>query len=104
MNGRLFLLVVVLVAIVSVAYSAAGKNNGPRKYNKMYQLLMSKLIEVRFKTENYMVQNNIPMAPSQDYPYAFIQLANSFLTNRHWLTRHDLLLYRTPKQSFSPLP
>jgi hypothetical protein len=79
MNGRLFLLVVVLVAIVSVAYSAAGKNNGPRKYNKMYQLLMSKLIEVRFKTENYMVQNNIPMAPSQDYPYAFIQLANSFL-------------------------
>lgn len=68
MNGRLFLLVIVLVAVASVTYSAAVKKSGERKYNKSYQLLMSKLIEVRFMAENYMVQNNIPMAPSKDYP------------------------------------
>jgi hypothetical protein len=78
MIGRLifslviFIVVVALVTSSSINAASKGSDSAAlfpdRKFNKFYQLLMTKLVEVRYKAESYMIQNDIPMAPSKDYP------------------------------------
>jgi hypothetical protein len=73
MLGKLFIFFVgVGVAISAVSSSvvdkAGGKTHGAKRFNKLYQTMMTKLIEVRFKAEQYMEKNSLPFSPSPDYP------------------------------------
>jgi hypothetical protein len=73
MLGKLFLFLVGAAVTASAVSSsvidkAGGKAHGVKRVNKLYQTMMTKLIEVRFKAEQYMEKNSLPFSPSPDYP------------------------------------
>ena len=66
---KIFIVLVALFAVLStVTASAPIGKKAPKKYNKFYELLMSKVIEIRFEAEQYLTQNGYVKSPSPDYP------------------------------------
>jgi hypothetical protein len=67
--ANVFCLVAIALACLMVVFATPlPKPHVERKYNKFVQLMLSKLVDVRYYAEQFLIKENAVKAPSPDYP------------------------------------
>lgn len=71
--AKLFPVLVTLVTFLVAVFSSSLRSDPtipkPKKWNRFVKTVLNELIKVRFQAEQMLINENLDMAPSPDYPY-----------------------------------